>query len=105
MSFGSTLSPSAMGEERRDVFIDTFRRSIIILDYIFVFVSRLDLPVIWKWDSELPPNLPPNVHTFPWLPQVGQVPCTQQWEVPHIYCNCIVTRDFMKAQAIFHRIP
>jgi len=54
VSFGSTLSPSAMGAERRDMFVRVFK--------------ALTIPVIWKWDSELP-EVPSNVHILPWLPQ------------------------------------
>ena len=31
-------------------------------------LGRLKQRVIWKWEGDLP-GLPPNVRTFPWLPQ------------------------------------
>ena len=54
VSFGSTLSPSAMPESKKQIFIETFR--------------ELNIPIIWKWDSEIE-NLPENVKIFNWLPQ------------------------------------
>ena len=54
VSFGSTLSPSAMPDSKKQIFIETFR--------------ELNIPIIWKWDSEIE-NLPENVKIFNWLPQ------------------------------------
>ena len=54
VSFGTTLSPSAMPNSKKAIFIESFR--------------ELKIPVIWKWDSEIE-DLPENVRVFDWLPQ------------------------------------
>ena len=54
VSFGSAIKPSLMSEERMSVFLEAFR--------------KIDLSVVWKWDSEIP-NLPKNVMISPWVPQ------------------------------------
>ena len=54
VSFGSSLKPSDLPKEKLDIFLNTFK--------------RLDMSVIWKWDSDIA-NLPPNVLTKSWLPQ------------------------------------
>ena len=54
VSFGSAIKPSAMTKERMMIFLEAFR--------------KIDLSVIWKWDSEIP-NLPKNVMISPWVPQ------------------------------------
>ena len=55
VSFGSSVKPSQMPEERKEIFLKTF--------------ARLDHPVIWKWDEESIPNLPKNVILSKWIPQ------------------------------------
>ena len=47
VSFGSTVKPSQMSEEKRQVFLETF--------------SRLERPVIWKWDEDSIPGISDNV--------------------------------------------
>lgn len=54
VSFGSAIQPSSMTEEKRQIFLDTFK--------------ALDLPIIWKWDAEVS-GLPPNIMVSKWLPQ------------------------------------
>ena len=54
VSFGSSLKPSDMPEEKLATFLETFK--------------RLNMSVIWKWDSDIP-DLPKNVITKSWLPQ------------------------------------
>ena len=54
VSFGSAIKPSMMPEEKMFVFLEAFR--------------KIDLSVIWKWDSEVP-NLPKNVMISSWVPQ------------------------------------
>jgi glucuronosyltransferase len=44
-----------MPEEYRKVFVNVF--------------SRLKQRVIWKWETETMPDLPPNVKLSKWLPQ------------------------------------
>jgi len=54
VSFGSSLKPDQMPEEKVQVFIDTFK--------------QLGMKVIWKWDAEMP-GLPDNILLSSWLPQ------------------------------------
>ena len=54
VSFGSSLKPGDMPEEKLATFLETFK--------------RLNMSVIWKWDSVIP-DLPQNVITKSWLPQ------------------------------------
>ena len=55
VSFGSSVKPSQMGEERMKVFLETF--------------SQLSYTVIWKWDGEEMSDLPSNVILQTWVPQ------------------------------------
>ena len=55
VSFGSSIKPSQMTEEKMKVFLETF--------------SRLSYTVIWKWDGEVMSDLPSNVILQTWLPQ------------------------------------
>jgi len=54
VSFGSSLKPDQMPQEKIQVFIDTFK--------------QLGMKVIWKWDKEMP-GLPNNILLSSWLPQ------------------------------------
>jgi len=54
VSFGSTLKPDQMPQEKLEIFVDAFK--------------NLDMQVIWKWDAEVP-NLSKNVMISSWLPQ------------------------------------
>jgi len=54
VSFGSSLKPDQMPQDKLDIFVNAFR--------------SLDMQVIWKWDAEVP-NLPQNVKISSWLPQ------------------------------------
>ena len=56
VSFGSTLKPSQMTEERKEWFISVFRR---------LSVYR----IIWKWDEDSIEDLPSNVLLTKWAPQ------------------------------------
>ena len=55
VSFGSSVRPSEMGEEKMAVFLETF--------------AQLKHTVIWKWDGEEMAGLPSNVILQSWLPQ------------------------------------
>ena len=55
VSFGSTVKPSQMGEEKVAVFLETF--------------AQLNYTVIWKWDGEEMAGLPSNVILQSWVPQ------------------------------------
>merc|ERR1712051_122517 len=54
VSFGSTLKPDQMPEEKKADFIESFK--------------NIGMSVIWKWDAEIP-DLPSNVMISSWLPQ------------------------------------
>lgn len=55
VSFGSTVKPSLMNSERKQIFIDTFR--------------KLKMPIIWKWDEDNIADLPKHVMIQKWVPQ------------------------------------
>ena len=55
VSFGSSVRPSEMGEEKMAVFLETF--------------AQLKYTVIWKWDGEEMAGLPSNVVLQTWVPQ------------------------------------
>ena len=55
VSFGPSIKPSQMKAEQKKVFLDPFH--------------QLKHPVIWIWDEDNIPNLPPNVKLSKWLPQ------------------------------------
>ena len=46
---------SSMPKETLQAFMDTF--------------SKLQQKVIWKWESEIPANVPSNIMMTKWLPQ------------------------------------
>ncbi|CAL8104505.1 unnamed protein product [Orchesella dallaii] len=54
-SLGSVVKAKNMPEESRKIFLNVF--------------SRLKQRVIWKWETETMPDLPPNVKLSKWLPQ------------------------------------
>ena len=54
-TLGSLVSVSEMPEEDLKAFLKAF--------------AKLPQKVIWKWESEIPPNLPPNIMMTKWLPQ------------------------------------
>ncbi|CAL8104481.1 unnamed protein product [Orchesella dallaii] len=54
-SLGSIVKAKDMPEETRKIFLNVF--------------SRLKQRVIWKWETESMPDLPPNVKLNKWLPQ------------------------------------
>jgi len=55
VSFGSSITPSSMGEEKRKAFIEAFR--------------QLKQRIIWKWDEDASHDIPANVLISKWLPQ------------------------------------
>merc|ERR1712180_493758 len=57
MSFGSILKASSMSPEKRQMVIE-------------VLGSLSPTRIIWKWEEEDIPNLPTNILTMPWVPQV-----------------------------------
>jgi glucuronosyltransferase len=52
---GSALKGSDMPEEKRKLFLNVF--------------SKLKQKVLWKWETEMMPDLPKNVKLSKWLPQ------------------------------------
>ena len=55
VSFGSVLQASKMSEENRLKLVNAF--------------GKLKEKVLWKWETETMPNLPPNIKLNKWLPQ------------------------------------
>ncbi|CAL8104484.1 unnamed protein product [Orchesella dallaii] len=54
-SLGSIVKAKDMPEETRKIFLKVF--------------SRIKQRVVWKWETESMPDLPPNVKLSKWLPQ------------------------------------
>lgn len=54
-SLGSIVKPSSLPEKNRQMFVKVF--------------SSLKQRVLWKWDQESMPDLPPNVLLKKWVPQ------------------------------------
>ena len=85
VSFGSSVKPSQMKAEQKQVFLDTFR--------------KLKHQVIWKWDENNIENLPPNVHLSKWLPQ--------QDLLAHPNLRVFVTHGGLLSvqEALYHQTP
>ena len=85
VSFGSTVKPSEMPAERKQIFLDTFR--------------QLKHPVIWKWDEDDIPNLSSNVKLSKWLPQ--------QDLLAHPNLRVFVTHGGLLSlqEALYHQTP
>ena len=85
VSFGSTVKPSQMSEEKRQMFIDTFK--------------QLKLGVLWKWDEKMVEGLPGNVLTKQWVPQ--------QDVLAHQNLKVFVTHGGLLSvqEALYHSTP
>merc|ERR1711892_1120547 len=85
VSFGSSIKPSQMPPERKQVFMNTF--------------ANLNHFVIWKWDEDNIPNLPPNVILRKWLPQ--------QDLLAHPNLRVFVTHGGLLSvqEALYHQTP
>ena len=85
VSFGSAIKSSLMSKERLNVFLETFR--------------EISYPVIWKFDEDSIPNLPPNVILKKWLPQ--------QDLLAHPNLKVFVSHGgiFSLQEALYHKTP
>ena len=85
VSFGSTVKPSEMSQERKQMFLDTF--------------STLNRPVIWKWDEDSIAGLPDNVLIKKWVPQ--------QDLLAHPNLAVFVTHGGLLSvqEALYHKTP
>ncbi len=54
-TLGSFVSVSSMPKETVDTFFRVF--------------AKLPQRVIWKWEADIPENIPPNIMMVDWLPQ------------------------------------
>jgi hypothetical protein len=54
-SLGSNLKSTLLPKEKREILLNTF--------------SKLKEKVLWKWEEDILPGKPPNVHIAKWLPQ------------------------------------
>ena len=54
-TLGSFVPVSSMDKETYETFIRVF--------------SKLPQRVVWKWEAEVPPNIPANIKMVKWLPQ------------------------------------
>jgi glucuronosyltransferase len=54
-SLGSVVKGTTLPEDTRKIFLNVF--------------SRLKQRVLWKWETDSMPDLPPNVKLGKWLPQ------------------------------------
>ena len=86
VSFGSALSPSAMTEEQKNVFFETFR-------------ELKNVPIIWKWDDDDLSRMPENVLVRKWLPQNDLL--------AHPNLKVFVTHGGLLStqEALFHSVP
>ena len=86
VSFGSALSPSAMTEEQKNVFFETF-------------TELKNVPIIWKWDDDDLSRMPKNVLVSKWLPQNDLL--------AHPNLKVFVTHGGLLStqEALFHSIP
>ena len=85
VSFGSTVKPSQMGEEKMKVFLETF--------------AQLSYTVIWKWDGEVMADLPSNVILQSWVPQ--------QDLLAHPHLKVFVTHGGLLSlqETVYHATP
>ena len=85
VSFGSSVKPSEMGEEKMKVFLETF--------------ARLSYTVIWKWDGEVMADLPSNVILQSWVPQ--------QDLLAHPHLKVFVTHGGLLSlqETVYHATP
>ena len=85
VSFGSTVKPSEMSQERKKVFLETF--------------AKLEKPIIWKWDEENVADLPSNVMIKQWVPQ--------QDILAHPNLKVFVTHGGLLSvqEALYHKTP
>ena len=85
VSFGSSVKPSEMGEEKMKVFLETF--------------ARLSYTVIWKWDGEVMADLPSNVILQSWVPQ--------QDLLAHPHLKVFVTHGGLLSlqESLYHATP
>ena len=61
VSFGSSLKPDQMPQEKIQVFIDTFKQLGMKVNCLVFPCDLVSLSqVIWKWDKEMP-GLPDNI--------------------------------------------
>ena len=85
VSFGSSIKPSQMGEEKMKVFLETF--------------AQLSYTVIWKWDGEVMADLPSNVILQSWVPQ--------QDLLAHPHLKVFVTHGGLLSlqESLYHATP
>ena len=85
VSFGSSIKPSQMGEEKMKVFLETF--------------AQLSYTVIWKWDGEVMADLPSNVILQSWVPQ--------QDLLAHPHLKVFVTHGGLLSlqETVYHATP
>lgn len=84
-SMGSNLKSKDMPAEKRDMFINAFK--------------KLKLNVLWKWEDDTIPNKPNNVKIEKWLPQ--------QDILPHPNIKLFITHGGLLSttEAIYHGVP
>ena len=84
-SLGSVITGSKLKEDVRKAFAGAF--------------SKLKQRVLWKWETETMPDLPPNVMLKKWLPQ--------QDVLGHPKCKAFVTHGGFHSlqEAAFHAVP
>ena len=85
VSFGSAIQPTDMSSKRKEAFLETFR--------------KLKYQIIWKWNEDSIPDLPPNVILTKWVPQ--------QDLLAHPNLKAFVTHGGLLStqEALFHEVP
>jgi len=86
VSFGSSVKPSQMTDERRQVFLETF-------------AQLSEFTILWKWDEDTVEGLPNNVVLSKWLPQ--------QDILAHPNLRVFVTHGGLLSlqEALYHKTP
>jgi len=84
-SMGSALKGSTMPEKKRKMILGAF--------------SKLKQKVLWKWETETMPDLPPNVKLSKWLPQ--------QDVLGHPKIKAFITHGGFGSttEAVYHGVP
>jgi len=82
---GSVLQGSNLPETQRKILLHAF--------------SQLKQNVLWKWETETMPDLPPNVKLIKWAPQ--------QDILGHPKCRAFITHGGLGSitEAIFYGVP
>ena len=85
VSFGSALKPSKMSFKAKQIFHESFK--------------ELNIPIIWKWDSDNTTGIPENVKIVKWVPQSDLL--------AHPNLKVFVTHGGLLSiqETLYHKVP